>query len=180
MSHDLEHNMRERVIKEVKLFAVMIVYLWVLFELFTLYEFIILRKRGIYFSPQEGFALINALVFGKVMLVALDLGLGHRIRRHPLIFPILFETFLLIVICIGAYIVEHLVVGLFKRETLASSIPAIGGGGLLGYVCVAVIFFIEMLPYFAFRNVSRELGPGRLNAMLFGTKVPDDGPKKRT
>jgi hypothetical protein len=32
------------------------------------------------------------------------------------------------------------------------------------------------LPFFALRNVSRELGPGRLNAMLFGTttKAPDD------
>ena len=174
MPQDREHNLRDRAIREVKLFAIMLVYLWVIFELFSLYEFIILRKRGIHFSPQEGFALVNALVFGKVMLVALDLGLGRRIRRRPLIFPILFEAFLLVIISIGVYVVEHLATGLFKHKTLAASIPAIGGGGLLGYVCVAAIFFIEMLPYFAFRNVSRELGPGRLNAMLFGTKVPDN------
>jgi hypothetical protein len=40
-------------------------------------------------------------------------------------------------------------------------------------VCVAVILFVSLIPFFAFRNVDRELGPGQLNAMLFGaaTKV---------
>src|SRR6266550_8367749 len=54
-------------------------------------------------------------------------------------------------------------------KTFLASIPAIGGGGLAGVVCVAVILFVALIPFFAFRNVSRELGPGRLNAMLFGT-----------
>jgi hypothetical protein len=71
----------------------------------------------------------------------------------------------------GADVVEHLVVGLVERETVAESIPAIGGGGLAGVICVAVILFVAMIPFFAFRNVSRVLGPGRLHAMLFGTAV---------
>lgn len=174
MPQDRAHNLQKRIVEELKRLAVILIYLWVLFWLFSLYEFVILRKRGIYFSPQEGFALISALIFAKVMLVALDLGLGRRIPRRPMIVPILGESFILAIICIAFYVLEHLATGFFKHKTLADSVPAVGGGGLLGYVTVAVIFFIELLPYFAFRNLNRELGPGRLNAMLFGTKVPDD------
>ena len=37
MPHDREHNLRERVLREIKLLAALLVYLWVLFELFSLY-----------------------------------------------------------------------------------------------------------------------------------------------
>jgi hypothetical protein len=67
------------------------------------------------------------------------------------------------------HIVEHMVIGLFHGETIAASIPAIGGRGFAGLVCVAVILFIILIPFFGFRAISRELGPGQLNAMLFGT-----------
>jgi hypothetical protein len=60
-------------------------------------------------------------------------------------------------------------IGLFDGETIAASIPAICGGGFAGLDCVAVIVFITLIPFFGFRAISRELGPGRLNAMLFGT-----------
>jgi hypothetical protein len=103
------------------------------------------------------------------MLVTEDLNLGRWMRRRPLIYPILFESLLLTVMFICFHVAEHLVVGLFERETVAASIPAVGGGGLAGAVCVAVILFVALVPFFAFRNVSRELGPGQLNAMLFGT-----------
>jgi hypothetical protein len=65
--------------------------------------------------------------------------------------------------------VEHVILGLFHGETLATSIPAIGGRGFGELLCVAVILFITLIPFFGFRAIGRELGPGRLNAMLFGT-----------
>jgi hypothetical protein len=39
-----------------------------------------------------------------------------------------------------------------------------------------VIFFVALIPFFAFKHVSRELGEGRMRAMLFGTNVsvPED------
>ena len=61
-----------------------------------------------------------------------------------------------------------MVVGLVVGETLAVSVPTIGGGGVIGLVCVALILFISLVPYFAFRRVSRELGPGRMREMLLG------------
>lgn len=174
-TNDPMFKLRERALDEARRFMVMFLYLWLLFGLFVLNKRIILDQRGISFS-SHGFALLNALVLAKVMLVTEDLDLGYWIRRRPLIYPILFESLLLTVMFICFHVLEHLVVGLVEKQTVAESIPAIGGGGLAGVVCVAVILFVALTPFFAFRHVGRELGSGQLNAMLFGTaaKVPED------
>jgi hypothetical protein len=94
------------------------------------------------------------------MLLTEGLNLARWVRRRPLIYPILFESLLLAVLFICFHVAEHVVVGLFEgEEAVAESIPAIGGGGFAGVVCVAVILFVALIPFFALRNVSRELGP---------------------
>jgi hypothetical protein len=162
-------TLKQRVADEMRRFLVMFLYLWVLFGLFVLNERIILGQHGISFSSQ-GFALLNALVLAKVMLVAEDLNLGHWLQGKPLIYPILHESFVFAILFICFHIVEHMVIGLLKGETVAESVPAIGGGGFAGLACVAAILFVALIPFFAFRDISRELGSGRLNAMLFGKR----------
>lgn len=162
-------GLKQRAMEEIRRFFVMFLYLWVLFGLFVLNEQIILRQHGIGFSSQ-GFALINALVLAKVMLVAEDLNLGHWLRGRPLIYPIMHESFVFAVLFICFHVAEHVVVGWFKGETVAASVPAIGGGGFAGLLCVTLILFIALIPFFAFRNVDRALGEGRWRALLFGCR----------
>jgi hypothetical protein len=66
-----------------------------------------------------------------------------------------------------------MVSGRWGFQQAQHGVPAIGGGGLAGVLCVAVILFVSLIPFFAFRFISRELGADRLNAMLFsaGTTV---------
>jgi len=66
------------------------------------------------------------------MLVAEDLDLGRWLRGRPLIYPILYESLLLTALFICFHIIEHIVIGRFKGEALAASVPHIGGGGLTG------------------------------------------------
>jgi hypothetical protein len=122
---------KERLGHELRRFALMF--------LFVLNEDIIFRQRGISFSAQ-GFAVFNALVLAKVMLVAEDLDLGRWLKRRPLIYPILHESLLLTALLIGFHVVEHLVIGLVKGETFAASIPHIGGGGLAGLALLRQFF----------------------------------------
>ncbi len=160
--------LKERAIEELRRFVILFVYLWILFGLFVLNERIILRQQGIGFSSQ-GFAAINALVLAKVMLIAEDLNLGHRLGDRPLIFPILGDSLLFTVLFIAFHVLEKVGIGLFEGGSLANSVPAIGGGGMGGLMCVAAILFVALIPYFGFSLVSRTMGPGRLNSMLFGT-----------
>jgi hypothetical protein len=155
---------------KVRRFLLMFLYLWALLLLLALNQDMILRQRGISLSTQ-GFGFINALVLAKVMLVAEDLDLGRWRQRRPLIYPIVYESLLLTALFICFHVVEHIAIGLFKGDTLAASVPHIGGGGLAGLACVAVILFVALIPFFAFKHVSRELGEGRLRAMLFGADI---------
>jgi hypothetical protein len=152
--------------EETRRFLVMFFYLWVLFGLYVLVEGIFLRKQGVRFTFQ-GFAIINALVLAKVMLVIEDLDLARWIRRMPLIVVILYEALILTILFLCFHVVEHVAIGVFKGESLVDSLPPIGGGGLGGLLSVAAIMFVALVPFFAFKNVSRALGPGRLEALLF-------------
>jgi hypothetical protein len=157
---------------ELTRFLVMFLYLWVIFGLFVLYKNIILQHQGANFSAH-GFAVINALVLAKVMLVAEDLQLGRWLRGRPLIYRIIFETFLFSILFICAHAVERVVVGLFNDRDIAESLPSFGGGGVLGLICIALILFFALMPFFAFTNIRRELGADRLNAMLFRPPPPE-------
>jgi len=102
------------------------------------------------------------------MLVAEDLNLGARLQPRPLIYPIVTEALLLTVLFICFHVLEKVVIGLFAGETVAASVPSIGGGGLMGVVCVGLILFVSLIPYFAFRRVTREIGADRMREMLLG------------
>ena len=175
----LGRKAKEWAAHEMTRFIVMFLYLWVIFGLFVLDESIVLRRRGVNFSA-DGFAIINALILAKVMLVAEDLKLGRWLRHRPLIYPIVFETFLFTVLFVCFHVIEKVLVGLLHRRGVVESLPSFGGGGLPGLICVALILFFSLMPFFAFGNISRELGPGRLNAMLFRSPMTDretsDGP----
>ena len=174
-----DHSRRpliNRAVDEARHLAVLFLYLWVLFGLFVLNERIILSKEGISFTSY-GFAIINALVLAKVMLIFEHLDLGRFAAGRPLIYKIVFESFLLSILFICFHVIEHAVIGVIQGESLQASIPAIGGGGYIGLASVALILFIALIPFFAFRNIGRELGAGRLNTMLFGAAAKSSNDK---
>jgi hypothetical protein len=61
------HDLKAKGIDEFKRFIVIFVYLWAIFGLFVLNQAVILRQTSYLF---QGFALINAAILAKVMLVA--------------------------------------------------------------------------------------------------------------
>jgi hypothetical protein len=170
-AHPRAHKAKEVALHELKRFLIMFLYLWVLIGLFVVNESVTLREHGIPFRTH-GFALINALILAKVMLIAEDLKLGERLRTRPLIYPILTEALLLAVLFICFHVIEKMIIGLIGGEDLVHSVPAIGGGGLLGVVCVGLILFVSLIPFFGFRRVSREIGPERMREILFGHHGP--------
>jgi len=167
-------RIKERAREEFRRFVLLFVYLWLMFGLFALNERVILQQQGINFVAQ-GFALINALVMAKVMLVAEDLNLGRWLERRPRIYRILHDALLMTVLFIVFHILERMLVGTIHGEAAAASIPAIGGGGIGGLVCVSLILFISLIPRFAFWSISQALGPGQMRQLLFGSRNHDSG-----
>lgn len=158
-------TLRQRAAHEMRQFAIMFLYLWALFGLFVLNESLVDRAHGNAIVLQ-GFAVINALVLAKVMLLAEMLDVDRLFRRWPLIFTILFEALFYTVLFLIVHVLERVLVGLWHGETVSASMPSFGGGGLAGLLIVAAIVFVSLLPFFTFKHVARAIGPERMQAIL--------------
>ena len=170
-------SLKAKAIDEFRTFLVLFLYLWILFGVFVLNQGVALREHGINFAMQ-GFAFINALVFAKVMMLFEIFDPGRWLRVRPLIYPILYETFLLTVLFLLAHVVEKTIEGLLRGKALIESVPVIGGGGLMGFLSMTAILFIALIPFFGMRNLSLAMGEGRLYAMIFERPSPDDGARR--
>ncbi|MFO1067625.1 MAG: hypothetical protein U1E14_03790 [Geminicoccaceae bacterium] len=104
------------------------------------------------------------------MLVAEDLNLGGWLKARPLIWPVLHEALLFALVFIAVHYLEHILIGWLHGESLRASVPAVGGGGLPGLLSTAVLMFVALIPFFAFRDVNRALGDNRLVAMVLGRR----------
>ena len=73
---DSKPGLKARALHEFGRFATMFAYLWAMFALFQVHQYVVLAQHQIPFT-QFGVGLVNALVLAKVMLVADDLRLGE-------------------------------------------------------------------------------------------------------
>ena len=171
---DAKPGLKAKALHEFGRFATMFAYLWVMFFLLQLHQYVILAQRHIPFE-QYGVGLINALVLAKVMLVADDLRLGEWRGQRPLIYPVLLRSILFAVVFIIFDIIEKMVVGVLHGRAVADSIETFGGGGILGAILVAIIVAIALIPFFGFVELSRLMDPGELSRIFFlrGPKTAD-------
>ena len=158
-------TLKEKALDEARRFLAMFIYLWAIFALFAVHERIVLREAGVTL-PSQGFAFVNALVLAKVMLIAEDLNLGSWSRGRPLLWSVLHKSLVFAMLFIAVHYLESVLVGRFHGDTLRASVPAVGGGGIAGLLCTALLMFVALIPFFAFRDVNRALGDNRLVKMV--------------
>jgi hypothetical protein len=167
-----QRHLRERAYDEFKRFIVIFLYLWVVFGLLSIHKSLVLSQRHLDY-PEHAFAIINAFIFAKVLLIGEHFHLGTRFNHKPLIYPILHKCFLFTVVLICFHIAESVLVGLWHGNTLTDSLPPIVGSGLKGILSVGVMCFVVLLPFFAFREIGRVVGRMELSALIFTRKGSD-------
>ena len=140
-------------------------YLWVLFGLFAVHRSIVLNEQNVFF--HEGFAFINAWLLAKIMLVAETFRVADNLKDRPLIYPIVYRSGAFPIVLIAFYILEEIVVGMLHGKAFAASIPALGGGSLEGIIVVGMIMFVALMPFFALREIARDLGDDKLYEQFF-------------
>jgi len=157
-------NLKARGIDEFKRFAIIFVYLWVVFGLFSLNQAIILRNLS---YLTHGFALVNAAIFAKVMLVAEDLKLGDRFQGQPLIYPVIYKTLTFSVVFLVFHVLEQAIIAWWHGRKIAETFPALDDSAFIGAVCVWGVLSISLMPFFAIREISRVLGEHELWRLFF-------------
>jgi hypothetical protein len=158
-------TLKQRAYHELKEYLVIAFYLWLVFGLFVLYKSVILNEEHVGLIAH-GVALINALVLGKFALIARAFHLGESHDDAPLIYPTLLKSGLFAVVLGCCKIIEDATIGYFHGKSFAEAIADIGGGTLLGILTMTLLLFVLLIPFFAFGELSRVLGEGKL-AQLF-------------
>ena len=175
-------KLKQKAIHEFKNYLVISLYLWVVFGMLVLYKSVVLASVGhrrVDF-PAHGFALINALVLAKFMLVARAFHLGEHADDAPLIYPTLLKSALFAVVLGCFKVLEEVVVGSFHGKSFSESIADIGGGTLAGILILVAILFVMLIPFFAVGELNRILPQDKLRRLFFHPReVETPGPPQQ-
>lgn len=167
-------TLKQKATKEMKEFFLIALYLWLVFALFVVYKSVILAEYHMAFA-YHGFAIINALALGKVMLVVKHLHLGEQFDDAPLIYPTLLKSALFTVVLAVFKILEDAAVGLYRGKSLAESITDLGGGTLQAILTLTMLLFVILIPFVGYGELKRVLGEGKLKQLFFRRRSLQNG-----
>jgi hypothetical protein len=162
-------HLREKAFEELKRFIAIFLYLWVVFGLLSLHKSLVLSQRHLDYQ-EHTFAIINAFVFAKILLVGEQFHLGRRFQNRPLIYPILHKCFVFTIVLMCFHVIESVVVGVWHGHTISDSIPPMLGWNPKGLLAVGVMCFVLLLPFFGFREITRAIGRAEMWSLLFGKR----------
>lgn len=170
--------MLQRFLVEMRKFAIVASFLFFFFGAFATYRRLILSEYQIdYF--QYGYALIQALVLGKVVLIGEIFHLGERFHGKPLIFPTLYKTFSFSILVLVFAVLEHFVKGFIHGEhigAIVANLTAKDGADIMAKI---LLMFIAFIPMFAISEIANLFGEGKLFELFFerggtaGAGLPD-------
>jgi hypothetical protein len=141
-----KRNLRERAVGKLEKYAIITVYLWLLFALFSLHTRQVLQQHGMISVWQHGFALVNALIFGKIVLIAQALEVGKSLERRALLWIVLGKSLIFAVLLIAFHIVEGTIRAWFQGQPLLAGFADFGGT-LPGLLTYAAIFCVVLIPF---------------------------------
>jgi hypothetical protein len=161
-------SLKERAVGELEKYAIITVYLWLLFALFSLHTRQVLQQHGTISVWQHGFALINALIFGKIILIAQALEVGKSLERRALLWIVLGKSLVFAILLIAFHVVEGAIRAWFQGQPLLAGLADFGGT-LPGLLTYAAIFCVVLIPFFAFQETARILGSNALRDLFIRT-----------
>jgi len=154
---------KERAKEEFKSYLRISAYLAVLFCTLTAYTMLISRRADIDSPLTFGFALINALVIGKVILIGEMMKLGHHSETRPPYQTVLRKSFLFGLLIFAFHLLEEFVKRLIHHQPAGTVLREID---LEQLAARSLVLLIALVPLFAFRELARVLGQEKLHELF--------------
>lgn len=161
-------NLKQKAAHELLQFVAIFLYLAFFFCALATYSMLLLKEFNVSYYTYS-FALINALVIAKVILIGEYAHLGKKHEAKPLLQAAVYKAFLFTFLVFGFHVVEEVIRLLIHRETAARAFQQIRVHELLGRSLVVFCTFITL---FAFRELQRALGEDNFRALFFRTRDP--------
>jgi hypothetical protein len=158
--------LKQKASHEAREYLLISLYLFVVFSLLLIYKRVILAENHIDFA-LHGFALFNALALAKVMLIAQELHLADQFRDAPLIYPTLLKSCVFTIVLACFKIVETGAMGILHGKSFHESAVLFAGASWQEDLTLASLFFVMLIPFFAFTELRRVFGADRLVGAFF-------------
>ena len=165
----MKPGLKERAIEEFKVFWVIALYLWLFLGSFTVYRRLIIEETGTTYL-HYGIALVEALIIAKVILIGRLFGFSRRFEDKPLIVPVLYKSILFSILVILFAVVEHVVEGLIHGRGLLGALRDLDKLGSYELGARLLMLVVAFVPFFAFAEIVRVIGPREVAAMYFSKR----------
>ena len=162
-------SLKQRALQEFKIYWIITLYLAVFLGSFTIYRRLILNEFGLVYL-NYGFALIEALIIAKVILIGKAVGLGRRFERGPLFLSVLYKSIVFGIVVFLFGILERVVEGLIHKKDWAAILQGMTELGVYELLARIIMLTLAFVPFFAFWEIGRVLGPGKLTTMFFSKR----------
>ena len=166
--HKKKGDLKKKIFHELAEYWVNVAYLTLVFASFTQYRRFILASHDITYT-HYGFAIIEALILAKVIMIGDVFRLGRGLEHKPLIYPTLYKTVVFTLFVALFTILEHMVKSLWNGTGLT--------GGLVDFVgnphellANSLVVFVAFIPFFGVKELGRVLGKEKIQALFFQRK----------
>jgi hypothetical protein len=161
-------TLKQKATHELVQLVAVFLYLAFFFCALATYSMLLLKEFNVsYFT--YGFALINAIVIAKVILIGEYAHLGKKHEAKPLLLAAIYKAFLFTLLVFAFHVVEELIRLFIHRGNISTALREIRIDDLLGR---SLVVFCTFIPLFAFRELQRVLGEEKFSALFFRTVAP--------
>jgi hypothetical protein len=148
-----------------------VIYLALVFASFTVHQRLVLAAHDISYT-NYWFALIEALILGKVIMIGGMLRLGRRFEDKPLIYPTIYKAVVFTIFVAVFKVVEYAIKGLVAGEGVAGGLAEFVEKGVDILLANSLVVFIALIPFFAMKELGQVFGQSKIGALFFRSRAP--------
>ena len=158
-------SVKERLGHEMRAYVVNVVFLLAVLIAFVNYRTLALAEYDVAVL-QYGWAVIEAMILGKLVLFGEMLHIGKRFEHMPIAVSVLWKTLVFMIFVAAFMVAEHAVKALLHHESLGEEL---GLNRIVELEMLArlQLLFVAFLPLFTYRELGRVMGQPQLDALLF-------------
>ncbi len=161
-----EISVKDKVIHELIEYGINVLYLGLFFSAFILYRRILLAEYG-FFLDDYFTGFVKALIFGKVIMIGTFLKISKKFENRPLIIPTIYKAAFFTFLILVFEFLEVTLKTLWNTRSWEGLMESYSHHFNLAWAGGALIVGFTLLPFFAFKELSRHYGVDSIRTLFF-------------
>jgi len=161
-------SLKQKAMREFQDYVVIFLYLAFFFCALSTYTMLLLKEYSASNYLSYAFALINALVIGKVILIGEMVRFGKELEHRPIYQSAFYKAFMFCLLVLAFHFVEEVIKRIIHGGAFGDVLREIRINDLIGR---SIVVFCTFIPLFAFRELRRALGEDKFQALVFRSRV---------